>query len=198
MPSNLRTRQQRFRGPKRFLQPPKNRCRTALTRCGLLQRCLRVMHAKKAKVVDSGPLRYKGVRRERSGRFQAIGRVFNIDMQCKTERHLGTFDTQEQAAQAYAAVTGPAAGGGLHLRPQPVEQSGFYLLRPPVAYCLLPAACCLLSLLPAACCLLSPLPVACCLLSVVYSLLPAAAGAVRSGRCWLRVRCLYAALLVLC
>ena len=41
------------------------------------------------------------------------------------DKYLGTFDTQKQAAQAIAAVIGPAAGGGLHLRVQPVEQPGF-------------------------------------------------------------------------
>ena len=38
---------------------------------------------------------------------------------------IGTFDTQEQAAQAIAAKVGYAAGGRLHLRVQPVEDSGF-------------------------------------------------------------------------
>jgi hypothetical protein len=98
MPSNLRTRQQRFRGPKRHLQSHKSVCQAALSRCGLLQRCLRAIRAKKAKVV---PLRYKGVTRCPSGRFSAAYRFPNRE--CKADRYFGTFATQEQAAQAIAA-----------------------------------------------------------------------------------------------
>jgi hypothetical protein len=38
---------------------------------------------------------------------------------------IGTFDTQEQAAHAIAAEVGYAAGGRLHLRVQPVEDSSY-------------------------------------------------------------------------
>jgi hypothetical protein len=40
-------------------------------------------------------------------------------------QRFGVFDTQEQASQAIAAEIEYAAGGGLYLRRQPVENSGF-------------------------------------------------------------------------
>jgi hypothetical protein len=117
MPSNLRTRQQRFRGSKRHLQPHKSVCQAALSRCGLLQRCLRGIRAKNAK---RAPLRYTGVARQGNKFGARIPKRLHLG-----EKYLGVFDTQDQAARAIAAVVGSAAGGGLHLKVQPVEDSGF-------------------------------------------------------------------------
>jgi hypothetical protein len=120
MPSNPRTRQHRFCGSKRHLQSHKKTvCQAALSRCGLqAPRRIRAKKAKKAK--NRATLLYAGVypQQYRFGGYLPSTYNGNID------KYLGTFDTQKQAAQAIAAVIGPAAGGGLHLRPQPVEQSG--------------------------------------------------------------------------
>jgi hypothetical protein len=78
---------------------------------------LRGIRAKKAK---RAPLRYTGVTR-RGNKFESrIPKRFHLG-----EKYLGVFDTQDQAARAIAAEVGYAAGGGLHLRVQPVEDSGF-------------------------------------------------------------------------
>jgi hypothetical protein len=82
-------------------------------------RRIRAKKAKKAK--KRATLLYAGVYRG-NARFQA--RSFNL-YNGNIDKHLGTFDTQEQAAQAIAAHVGYAAGGGLRLRVQPVEESGF-------------------------------------------------------------------------
>jgi hypothetical protein len=67
-------------------------------------------------------LLYKGV--SASGR-RFVARYHFPDREGPAYQHFGTFDTQEQAAQAIAAEVGYAAGGGLHLRVQPVEDPGF-------------------------------------------------------------------------
>jgi hypothetical protein len=51
--------------------------------------------------------------------------LYRTDLR-ECEKYFGVFDTQEQAAQAIAAGIGYAAGGGLHLRRPPDEDSGVH------------------------------------------------------------------------
>jgi hypothetical protein len=74
--------------------------------------------AKKAKKAKKrATLLYAGVYHSNTPADKLHGRL-PCTYKGPLKKHLGTFDTQKQAAQAIAAVIGNAAGGGLHLRPQ--------------------------------------------------------------------------------